>query len=54
MVTGDLHAFLAVLVLLPERLGEVRRRELSHILLQLLLGGLLGEVEPANYFFILR
>ncbi len=52
MVSGDLHALLAVLVSPPERLGQVRHHEISHTPLQLLLGGLLceGEAGPAPSF----
>ncbi len=42
---GDLHALLAALLPLPERINKVCRREISHAPLPLLLGGLLGEGE---------
>ncbi len=45
MAASDLHALQAVLLLPPERLGEVRRRAISHTPIPALLGGLLSENE---------
>jgi hypothetical protein len=42
---GDLHALQAAFLLLPKRLGEVRRRAISHSPISALPGGLLSENE---------
>ncbi len=43
MAASDLHALQAELLLLPERLGEVRHHAISRIPISVLIGGLLSE-----------
>jgi hypothetical protein len=45
MAASDLHALQAVLLLPPERLGEVRRCAISRTPISVLIGGLLSENE---------
>ncbi len=45
MAASDLHSLQAALLLLPERLGEVRRRAISRTPISVLIGGLLSENE---------
>jgi hypothetical protein len=48
MVSRDLHALQAALLLSPERLGEVRRRAISHTPISVLIGGLLSKNEAGQ------
>jgi hypothetical protein len=48
MASSDLHALQAALLLLPERLGEVRRRAISRTPISVLIGGLLSENEAGQ------
>ncbi len=45
IAASDLHALQAALFLLPERLGEVRRRAISRTPISVLIGRLLSENE---------
>ncbi len=45
MASSDLLALQAALLLLPERLGEVRRRTISRTPISVLIEGLLNENE---------
>ncbi len=48
MAASNLHALQTVLSLLPERLGEVRRRAISRTPISVLIGGLLRENEASQ------
>ncbi len=48
MATGDLHALLTAIKSPLKHLGEVRHCEIYHTLLQLRLGGPLGEGEAGQ------
>jgi VanZ family protein len=50
MAASDLYALQAALLLLPEHLGEVRRRAISCTPISVLIGGLLSEDEAGQLF----
>ncbi len=51
MASSYLHALQAALLLPPERLGEVRRRDISRTPISVLIGGLLSENEGSQLSF---
>ncbi len=48
MASSNLHSLQAALLLLPERLGKVRRPAISRTPISVLIGGLLSENEAGQ------